>query len=373
MTGPVPFVKPGQKTVCLAMIVKNEAAVIRRCLDSVRPVISHWVICDTGSTDGTQEIVREALRDLPGELHEDPWVNFGHNRTLSLQRARNRADYTLVIDADMVLTIHPGFHKDFVADAYLIGFEGVLDFHVIRLVSNHHDWRYIGAAHEYLHSDTAKPGELLPTLTLTHLADGGAGPAKHRHYAALLAEAVKQEPANPRYVFYLAQSYRDAGDLWEAFKWYEKRAQMEGWDEETWHAKYQLARLTHAMGVEWDGVLPAYLEAYRFRPSRLEPLYHVARHYREAGQYWLGYVFSRQWVEISYPDDLLFIERKIYEYELPTEYAICCFWVGKHEEAIRVNELLLQRPNLPDNYRASAIRNRELSLETLGQKRESSV
>ena len=143
---------------------------------------------------------------------------------------------------------------------------------------------------------------------------------------------------------------------------------MEGWDEETWHAKYQLARLTHTMGVEWDGVLPAYLEAYRFRPSRLEPLYHVARHYREAQQYWLGYVFSRQWVELPYPDDLLFIERAIYEYELPTEYAICCYWIGKHEEAIRVNDLILIRPNLPANYRASAIRNRDLSLEALGSK-----
>ena len=60
-------------TICLNMIVKNEAHVIRRCLDSVRPIVDSWVIVDTGSSDGTQEIVRNWFADIPGELHERPW------------------------------------------------------------------------------------------------------------------------------------------------------------------------------------------------------------------------------------------------------------------------------------------------------------
>jgi glycosyltransferase involved in cell wall biosynthesis len=46
------------------MIVKNEAKAIRRCLDSVLPHIHSWVIMDTGSTDGTQNIIREHLAAL---------------------------------------------------------------------------------------------------------------------------------------------------------------------------------------------------------------------------------------------------------------------------------------------------------------------
>ena len=95
------------KTVCLVMIVKAEAAVIRRCLASVKPHLDYWVICDTGSTDGTQGIVREFLRDVPGELFEDAWVDFGHNRTLSLTRAKGKADYLLMMNADEVLNVGP--------------------------------------------------------------------------------------------------------------------------------------------------------------------------------------------------------------------------------------------------------------------------
>ena len=35
-------------TICLNMIVKNEAAVIGRCVDFALPFIDYWVVVDTG-------------------------------------------------------------------------------------------------------------------------------------------------------------------------------------------------------------------------------------------------------------------------------------------------------------------------------------
>src|SRR4030095_16475872 len=97
------------QTICLNMIVKDESPVIRRCLESVRPLIDHWVIVDTGSSDDTRELIREILKDLPGELHERPWQDFAHNRSEALALARGHGDYVLVIDADEVVEITPDF------------------------------------------------------------------------------------------------------------------------------------------------------------------------------------------------------------------------------------------------------------------------
>src|SRR3990167_6567765 len=78
-----------RSNVCLNMIVKNEAHVIERCLESVLPLIDSWVILDTGSTDGTQDVIRNffAQRGIPGELFESPWVNFAHNRNQGLSKS----------------------------------------------------------------------------------------------------------------------------------------------------------------------------------------------------------------------------------------------------------------------------------------------
>src|SRR5437762_3199729 len=95
------------KTIGLCMIVKDEAQVILRCLKSVRPLIDYALIVDTGSTDGTQAIVKKYLAEqrVPGEVIEEPWKDFATNRSSALAKLRARAeiDYALVMDADDTL------------------------------------------------------------------------------------------------------------------------------------------------------------------------------------------------------------------------------------------------------------------------------
>lgn len=86
--------------LCLNMIVRDKAAVIERCLASVRPHIDAWVIVDTGSVDDTPERILRALQGVPGELHHRPWRDFAHNRNEALELARSHGDWLLFIDAD---------------------------------------------------------------------------------------------------------------------------------------------------------------------------------------------------------------------------------------------------------------------------------
>jgi len=343
------------------MIVKNEAAVIRRCLASVKDIISHWVVCDTGSTDGTTEIIQEMLAGVPGTIHRVPWVNFGFNRTQALELARGKADYRLMIDADEVLNIHGDFLHKLTADAYLLRFEGDSDYHLPLLLSDRHDWRYEGVTHEAIPFDPARPWFKLPELSITHHCDGGSRADKYERDIRLLTRGIEEEPSNARYHFYLARSYRDLGQFEQALHWYEKRAMMDGWEEEVWTARYQAARMLHQLGRNWPLVQNHYLAAYQARPSRLEPLYHLARYYREMNQFHLGFLFARAIVEAPYPEDILFVERDIYEFGLPLEYAICCYWLGEHTEAIRVNEAVIANPRTPPHVKEIAAANKVLS------------
>ena len=100
-----------KKTICLNMIVKNEAHIIKETFDNILKYIplSYWVISDTGSTDGTQQVIKDYFKskNIDGELFEDEWRDFGYNRTLALQHANKKTDYLFIFDADD--SIHGNF------------------------------------------------------------------------------------------------------------------------------------------------------------------------------------------------------------------------------------------------------------------------
>ncbi len=350
--------------LCLCMIVRDEAHVVGRALQSVRDIIDYWVICDTGSTDGTMDRIIEALAGVPGELHRVGWVNFGHNRTDVLRRAKGKADYILIMDADMAAVVRGPFKNKLSADAYDIRYEGDLDYCQPMLVAGRHDWAYVGVTHEYIAAPTARVTRPLPELTLHHFCDGGSRPEKYTRDVALLTAALQENPNDIRHTFYLAQTYKDMDDYANAFLWYEKRIAMEGWEEERWYAMYQSARMRLAMGQDWEIALAALLRAYAFRPSRLEPLFEIVKHYREAGQYSLAYTFAAMAGHgLAYPNDSLFVERPVYEYLLLLEYGVAAYGAGRFAEAIEAFNRLLRKPDLPGWVADSALRGRSLVLQ----------
>lgn len=245
---------PSGQTLCLAMIVKNEAPVIRRCLDSVRPLIDRWIVVDTGSTDGTQDLVREILADLPGELVERPWVDFAQNRSEALALARPHGTYTLVIDADDEMIVPPGYVlPDLTADAYEVVIADVgLVYRRIQLVRNTLPWRYRGVLHEFVECPDGTDRALLD-LTMRRNHDGARrrDGETYRRDAAVLEAALATE-TDPffvsRYTFYLAQSYRDCGAYEQAVAAYLRRADLGYWHEEAYVALVAAARLMGKIG-----------------------------------------------------------------------------------------------------------------------------
>src|SRR5215203_648287 len=265
-------------TICLCIMVTNEAAVIHRCLLSVRDQIDSWVICDTGSTDGTQDHILDILDDIPGELHERAWVNFGHNRSELIRLARGKADYLLLLDADMTASFRGETPLDLTADSYVLRImrnPGNFEYWMKYLVRGDRDWRYEGVTHEYLITSAPDRVERLNEIVLHHHADGGMRSDKFIRDRLLLSEELKREPSNSRAVFYLAQTYRDLGDVDMAIELYERRSAMGGWDEEVFYSLYQVGVLKAQTG-DWPPAMVALVRAWEYRPSRLEPLYELA-------------------------------------------------------------------------------------------------
>lgn len=343
--------------VSLNMIVKNEAPFIKPCLESVRDLISYWVICDTGSTDATPEIIRQQLRDIPGELHHDEWIGFAENRNLGLERGRGKAEWHLIMDADFTAEVGGEFSMEgWDADGYLLGFAGALDWTSLRLVSDRHGWKYRGMVHEFIESPTATRLAKLPGLTLRDHGVKRCDAERTQGYLKLLLREWEQSPGEPRIMFHLARTYRGLGQPEEAIKWLEKRLSVNAGGEEFWYAAYLLGLCKQDLDRPWPEVLHDLLQAYGLRPWRLEPLVQICRMYRKLRQFHLAHMFSAKALEVPYPkDDLLFIERSVYEYELLLEHAIACRAIGEEKKAAELCERVLQVPGLPEEYGECAL------------------
>ncbi len=357
-------------TICLGMIVKDEAPVIRRCLESVRPFIDSWVIADTGSTDGTQDLIRETLGDVPGMLLQRPWVDFAHNRNEVLNAARGHGAYTFTIDADETLALDQGFARPrLVADSYDVTVDyGSTTYHRKQIVRSALPWAYRGVLHEYLTCPEARTEAHLGGLRTIVTHDGARAhdPLTYRRDALLLEKSLLEEPNDPRNVFYLAQSYRDAGDLDLAIRNYQRRTALGGWAEERWYSLYQIGALKERRGDPWPEVLAAYLTAFERSPDRAEPLYMIGMHYQALREFHTAQMFFRRALQTPRPDPRrLFVGRTIYDYLLELEYGVTLYYTEDHDEAIAVADRLLARGNLPPNLAQQVATNRRLSVEKL--------
>ena len=350
----------GQK-ICLNMIVKNEAPVIRRCLDSVRPIIDYWVIVDTGSTDRTQEIIREHLSDLPGELHERPWRDFAHNRSEALELARGKGDYTLIIDADDTLEISPDTALPALsADSYTIEIRDVtIVYSRTQLVRSALPWHYEGVLHEYITCDGACPCGYLSGIRMRRNHDGARrkDPETYRRDAAILEAALKTETNKfllSRYRFYLAQSYRDCRELEKALENYLIRSELGFWQEEVFISLYAAAQLKQELGRPDQEVIDAYLRAAEAAPERAEALHGASRFCRFKGRNEEGYQIAEGAIAKPLPGDALFLETWIYEYGLLDEYAVNAYWAGHYRESLDASLRILAGGKHGDIERISA-------------------
>lgn len=374
-------------TVCLSMIVKNETKILHECLDSVHPHIDYWVIVDTGSTDGTQDYIRNyfAEKGIPGELHERPWVGFGHNRTEALDLCTGKGDYAWMIDADdrVVGSFKYPHGKNLTADAYAIkcGRDQCVWWRN-QIFKTGIGWKYIGILHEYAHCEKQPLSQekidgdyYLEARTLGQERNGNVTPVqKYSKDADLLVEALKTDPTNSRYQFYLGQSYFDSQQWDKAIEAYYKRVEMGGWEEECYYSLFRIALCEISKESQWTIVQQKFLDAYDYRPCRAEPLHAIARFLRMNGRPRAAYIFAKEASQIPYPQqDILFIDTNIYKWMALDELAATAYYVHDYGNGFAACEKLLKENRLPASEIDRNQKNHAAYAERLQQMRTQNI
>lgn len=329
-------------TICLNMIVKNESRVIERVLNSVVNLIDTYCIEDTGSTDNTIEIITKFFfeKGIIGKIVKEPFRNFAYNRSHSLKQAKGMSDYLLFIDADMILTysLDPDdIRKRLLQNDVFYVFQGSDRFYYknVRFAKNNPESRYVTPTHEYFEPPKRSTygGFEKSEIFINDIGDGGSKHNKGLRDIRLLTEELSligdKGKGADRCVYYLANSYRDVGNVELAIQFYKKRVDFGGWMEEVWQSLYSIGNLYQGSN-EMEQAVFYWLKAYEAHPARIENLYKIVEYYRNTEKYKTAHLFWQVANKIknqaSNLGDFLFLESDVYDYLLDYEYSILGYY-----------------------------------------------
>ena len=366
--------------IILLLMVKNESRIITRSILSAIPVVDAVCVSDTGSTDGTPQILDalyptlsvpsdqtqripcktpasdpgseegmlQGIQRIPCKTYDHPWTNFGVNRTKSFHDAKQfchelgwnpSRTYALALDADMELVTEPSFDKQ--ALLGLKGYSltqkaGALHYINARLLRIDVMWTCKGATHEYW--DGPMEGVIpASTLWINDRNDGGCKADKYTRDRALLEQELIEDPSGQRTHFYLAQTYKclDLHDL--SIDMYKRRIALGGWYEEVWYSHYMIAEQYLARGnpIEAEHWV---LKGQAYHGYRAEALYLLVKHFRIVGEQWKAMHYYHEAKRIQKPAVALFLQSDVYDHLLDYEYTVLQFYVNpERREGLRAS------------------------------------
>lgn len=340
--------------------MKNEEKVLKRMLDSVMPIIDGAVVCDTGSTDKSKEIVQQVFKDAnkPVEIFDFEYkndkekteLNFAAWRNKALRHLKGRADFGLWIDCSNIVIFKENFNlKDFKIKLNSTDIGGIQAQgdgsifsrrHLFRISKplkwNHkvHEVLYCLEPHNYLEFND---------FHIICTTDGSswksqATKEKYLKFAKTLKEEVIKNNTDTRSMFYLAQSYLAAKEYEEALKWYKKRAaRQDGFFEERYVSKFRSAYLMNQLNYPKRDVLLEYQKCSELDEMRVEHLLEIMYLLHNERRYDEAYEISKIGMEKyhqknPYPKRVLFINPNAYSNQLFRCHLFNCTQLDKYDE-----------------------------------------
>ena len=333
----------------LTMIVKDEAHVIGRCLDSVfsTGIIDYFAIVDTGSSDNTVSIIEEKAKqyNVQGVVITKSFTDFSECRNLALDGIRGACDWAFWIDADEVLVNKSknlkaslGFYYELNEYAWVEANQDSLSFYRTNLFRITENTKWKGKVHEFVTlSDYGVPASFIE-MSIDVFSEGNSWKnekQKFVRYAKLLLEQIELEPEEPRWYYFLADTYRNMKTVEfdkKAIEWYQKRISMlDGNEEEIYVSRLMVASLKKKVYRIFDYKTLSDCSSN----TRVEHLLAAAAFKMEEGKMndahaMLGIAMKSVGRR---PEASLFVDLKTYYFRVPFFMAIVCCNTEKKEEA----------------------------------------
>lgn len=208
------------------LLVKDEAASVEGVVSAVLPYAEGVTVLDTGSTDGTQDLVRRVANRETDILREGTWEGYAQSRNRLMQldrelRGDQSAVFQLMLSADEYVRNGERLREQLEAQR-----ESDVDLFRVRVVIDDDTtmmrpivfrtgsvWRYVDAdcgVHEFpAHPD---PQAKIVDLDGVHIDHVVSDPERRvatvwEVHVPLLKEALARNPDNARALTFLVQSY----------------------------------------------------------------------------------------------------------------------------------------------------------------------
>ena len=355
---------------CLLMIVKNEAHIIERAFESVKWLFDTYIICDTGSTDNTVEVINNwmTLNDKKGEIIYKDWVSFGFNKSHLWEyfwNTRKDCEYIVFLDADEVFITdinNPTSYltkddvdklysllniKKNISLFYLNTIYETLRYRRWQICRNNQLYKWLQPVHEYLQGSISNNDYDINWIYNLARKEGASSknPKRYEEDAKLFLDFLEENPNDVRATFYLAQTYESVS-IEKSIEWYKKRLELKGWSQELYITCLRLGRLISNEGDK----IKYLMMGINICPERLECYFELMVYFQRKNDHPKGVGFGLM-APKNRTHNLtdLFIERHIYDYEFDFIFAISCYYAKENDKGIEAN--IRAKEKAPENVK----------------------
>lgn len=345
--------------ICVYAICKNEASFVERWMASMKEA-DKVVVLDTGSEDGTPDLLRALGAEVTVEPIE-PW-RFDAARNRSLELVPMEADICVCTDLDECF--HPGWRQR-LEEAWLEGVKRVRYRYTwnfnsdgsegyvfwIDKIHARQGFQWRNPVHEVLLYEGEKdcPTVFAEGIQLDHHAD----PAKSRaQYLPLLELAVREDPHNDRNMHYLGREYMFREDWIRCRETLIRHLAMPEavWKDERCASMRYLARASEALGQSQEAEM-WHLRSLAEAPHLREPWldYALFLYNREE---WAGVLFLTERALAITERPRTYISEAASFGSLPYDLAsIALYHFGRYQEALEMVEQAVERAPTDDRLK----------------------